>query len=370
MNDTSNKFVRDTTDFRIYFEGDDFFEDAFLDLEAARHSIYIEMYILEADVIGLKLKDILVRKLGQGLSVKLLIDGIGSLSLPQSYLEELRQLGAEAHIFHPFTILSPFRKRLNQRNHRKVVIIDQTVGYLGGMNFFKVLSRSAVGESRWRDTHVRTINIDLVNKLVYHFKRSTKELKHRSKRLERFSHHNDVIASGYHFQRNNIRRLIHRYIKKSRSSILISTAYFIPDLETIFHLMRSHKRGVDIKIITPAPECSDVKTVNRINGIILRYLIKRGIKVYYYQTRMMHAKSIIFDQQLVTVGSSNINYRSFFRDLEINLFLRKSQLVQSFISQFELDLKQSRPVTLEELNKRSWLDRIIDASLYLIRSFF
>lgn len=370
MNSTANKLVQDKTDFRIYFEGDDFFEDVFTDLEASSHSIYIEMYILEADVVGLRLKDILLRKSRQGVSVKLLIDGIGSLSLPHTYIEELRLSGADARIFHPFTILSPFRKRLNQRNHRKVVIIDQSIGYLGGMNFLKVLSQSAVGESRWRDTHVRTINVDLVNKLVYHFKRSIKELKHRSKRLERFSHHNDVIASGYHFQRNNIRRLIHRYIKKSQSSILINTAYFIPDIETIFHLVRSQKRGVEIKIITPAPECSDVKTVNRINRIIIKYLIKRGIKIYYYQTRMMHAKSIIFDQQLVTVGSSNINYRSFFRDLEINLFIRKSQLVQSFINQFEIDLSQSRAVTIEELNKRSWLNRIIDASLYLIRSFF
>lgn len=354
---------------QFYSEGDDYLEALGHDLAAARFSIYIESYILADDAVGRKIQRLLIEKAAQGVRVKLLIDGIGSAELPDSFLNELKNAGVAVKIYHPLKFHSRFLDRLNKRDHRKLVIIDAATAYLGGMNLHHALSQKHFGEGRWRDTQIR-LQGPLVNKLVYHFKRAFKILRFRSRRLERLQAKNDITVSGRWLGRNKIRRLLHNFIDQSLTHIGITCAYFIPDMETILKLIRARKRGASVQIITNGPEHCDVAPVPRINRPLLRFLIKRGVEVYYYQDRMLHAKTAVFDGFAGTVGSANMNYRSFFRDLEINMFFREKKYVEQLRAQFAADLSHSRLVTTAELKNIPWWRRLVDAFWYLLRSFF
>lgn len=352
----------------FYFEGDDYFHDLWEDLNGAEHTIFIEVYIIDPDAIGLKLKEILIHKALQGVNVKLMYDALGSRSLPDEYKKDLTDAGVAVRVFHRFNFLKPILSKINKRDHRKLIIIDSKIAYMGGMNLSQHPSRRYMGEKRWRDTQVRLVG-QLVDKLVYHFKRSFRILRFRSKRLERMNAANDILATRNHFGKNQIRKFIHRYIRQSHHKIQITTAYFVPDLETLFLLARAKKRGVHVQILTNG-EANDVPLINRINRPLLKYLLKRGVEVFFFKGRMLHAKSLVFDHRVATVGSSNLNYRSFFRDREINFFFRQESWIKKIEDQFEQDLKESRPVSLHELKDISWMDKIKDWVFYLIRSFF
>ncbi|OVE82794.1 hypothetical protein BVY03_00050, partial [bacterium K02(2017)] len=304
-----------------------------------------------------------------GLNIKMHIDAMGSRLLSQNYIDHLKQNGIIFKFYHPFRFNHSFLKHINKRDHRKIIIIDSTIAYIGGMNLFSLISHQYNGKQAWRDSHVKILG-HMVDKLTYTFKRNFNEIKHRSKRFERFSSHNDIVSTTNRFGRNYIRHFIHRYIKRSKKEIGITMAYFIPDLQTILLLIRAHKRGVKVHIITNSPEQCDVALVNRINRPILKYLIKKGLKVYYYKNRMLHAKSIYFDDKFATIGSSNMNYRSFFRDLEVNAFLRQEKWVDHLKTQFKQDLQNSRQVELKELKNISIWNKAVDMFFYMIRSFF
>jgi len=351
-----------------YFEGDEFLDNLWSDVKNAKHSVFVESYILAYDRVGKEFCALLIDKAKEGLIVKVLVDAIGSFELPKSHIQEMRNAGIKVRIYRPFRLFSRFFN-LNKRDHRKLIIIDSIVAYMGGMNIHEKISKKIMGENRWRDTHIKVVG-PMVEKLIYYFKRSFKIIRFRSKRIERLSSGDDIVATGRVIGRNKIRGLIHRYIRRSRFKVCISSAYFIPDTETIIALKRARKRGARIQIITNSIELSDVRIVNRINRHLLRYLIKNGVEIYFYKKRMMHAKSMVFDDRVATVGSSNINYRSFFRDLEINAFFRGNEDVHILLNQFSEDIKNSRLVTFKELKNIPWYDKVIDAMWYLIRSFF
>jgi cardiolipin synthase len=249
-----------------------------------------------------------------------------------------------------------------------MVIIDSKVGFIGGMNFSAVHSQELSGLTRWRDTQARFTG-KMVDKMVYFFKRSVREIKHRSFRMERFASENDVVSTQIYLGRNHIRRFFHRYIRRSHHLIAISTAYFVPDVLTTYLLVRAVKRGVRVMVLTNI-DVSDVPAVRRVNRPILQYLAHHGVEVYSFLTRVMHAKTTFFDDRFAMLGSANINYRSFFRDLEICAFLRKEWAVSLLKEQFEKDLRESRLVSFAELKDISWWDRLLDKFFYLMRSFF
>jgi cardiolipin synthase A/B len=352
---------------QFFFEGDAYYKQLWDDIENAKHSILIEMYILANDEIGEKLKILLIAKADQGLKIRLMIDAIGSSDITPEYINELKQHHIEVKVFHPLRLFPIFKSTINKRNHRKVIVIDRRVGYLGGFNLSRENSKALFGEKRWRDTQIR-LQGHMVDKLTYYCLRSFKVIRFRSRRQEKFFGNNDILATRNLFGVNPIRKYFHRYIRRSKNYIYIATAYFVPNLETMYLLTRARKRGVKVVIITNG-ENSDVPTVSRVNRPLLKYLIKRGVEIYDYSERMMHAKTAIIDGKIATVGSVNINYRSFFRDHEICAFLRRESWIKTLQSQFEEDLSLSKPITLESL-KQSFFGKIVDGLFYLIRSFF
>lgn len=352
--------------FEFYFEGDEYFGALWDDLKAACHMIWVEIYILADDEIGRKLTSILVEKAAAGVSVNLMCDGMGSYELSHAFLQKLREAGVSVRIYHPIRL---FNTRWNRRNHRKIVVIDENIAYLGGFNFHRESSREFFGERRWRDTQVR-ITGSLVGKILYYMRRAFGERVHfDDDDGPGFSHLNDVITNQNRYGFNHVRRFYLRYIRRARHIIRISTAYFVPDLKLIYYLLRARHRGVRVQIITSG-KISDVPIIRRVNRIILRQLVLHGIEIFDFTHRMMHAKTAIFDDRIATVGSCNLNHRSLFLDLEMNLFLRENRYARLFIEQHEKDLAESSPVTLEDLNRLSFIDRILDKIFYWLRGFF
>lgn len=350
---------------RVFVEGDDYYQALWQDLAQAQHDIRIEIYILAADEIGSQLADILIARVQAGVRVRILCDGMGSYELPGWYLQKLRDGGIEIKIYHPIRL---FNTRWNRRDHRKIVIIDEKIAYLGGFNFHRECSRKIFGDKRWRDTQVRVTGI-LAEKLLYFVRKTFGEPVIKRDDLLRFSHINDIVTNQNRYGLNHIRRFYLRYIRRARRIIRLTTAYFVPDLKLIYYLLRAKRRGVRVQIITSGKN-SDVPLIRRVNRIILRQLIRHGIEIYDFATRMMHAKTAVFDDRIATVGSANLNHRSLFLDLEMNIFLRDARTAALIASQHERDLSECHPVTLEELDRVTWLDRILDKIFYWLRGFF
>jgi cardiolipin synthase len=353
---------------QFFFEGDEYYESLWQDLRAAQRSIYIQAYMLAADTVGKHLKAILIAKAITGIDVRLSYDGIGSYGLARAFIDDLRKAGVKTREHHPVGFFNLFQQTIYRRDHRKVLLIDDDIGYLGGFNLHEMSSFKHFGKKRWRDTQIRVTG-EWVTHLRYYVHNSFGLSTGMPKRFRPHARANVILLNHGPRAGNPIRRMFHRNIRRARSAISITTAYFVPDLRTMFLLWRARKRGVAVTIIT-ARDVIDVTTVNRANRWLMRFLIKRGIRIFCFTTRMLHAKTAYFDGAIGTVGSSNVNYRSFFWDVEINAFFRHEKWVQQLIDQQVKDLDECREITLGELDNVPWWQRAVDAVFYLIKSFF
>lgn len=359
---------------QLFHSGDSFFETLWHDLEHAQQAIWIEIYLWANDAIGKKLQSILMQKAKAGLDVRVIVDAIGSRDLNEVFINELKNSGVKfkrfnpLRLFNPIHLFTPSQWQINRRNHRKVVIIDQQIAFTGGINFHEKESEKSCSHKAWRDSGLR-LEGPLAKQLAHLFLKTIHHFPSFSKRNP--PQGIDFIAAVTNrFGRNSIRKFILRYVRRAKKEVFITTAYFVPDWETLFVMARALKRKTKITIITNSEKNSDVSMVPKINRPLIKFLIKRGAKVYYYKDRMIHAKTITFDNSVATLGSCNMNYRSFFRDLELNLFFHRKKVVHELKSQFKKDLQNSVPVTLEDLRYRSLTDRLVSSFFYLLRSFF
>lgn len=353
---------------QFFFEGDDYYEALWHDLRAAKRSIYLQVYLLADDAIGGHLAAILKARALEGLDIRLTVDGIGSMELPESYLASLRTTGVRVKVYHPLKIFTVFQKTLFRRDHRKVILIDDTIGYLGGFNLHEKSSQKYARELRWRDTQLRITGpwVHTLKKYVHH---AFGFFLNMPRSFRPHIHLNVILATFGPRAGNPIRRLFHRSIRKTKKTLTITTAYFVPDLRTLYLLVRAAKRGVAVTVIT-ARDVIDVSLVNRANRWLLAFLLRRGVVVHCFKGRMLHAKTAHFDNLMGTVGSSNVNYRSFFWDKEINAFFRNAKWVHELAEQTQKDLLECRPLTLKELDNVSLGQRFLDGIIYLIKSFF
>lgn len=353
----------------LFFDGDSYFEDLCHEIQKAQYSIAIEVYILADDDVGQKLLQELIVACERGVVVRLMVDAMGSRHLKYSKIQKLKAQGLIIKRYHVYSWLNPFSKKLNKRDHRKLVIIDQKTAYIGGMNFHEDESYKHNPPIPWVDVQVK-ITGELLPKLNYLFLRQFFRFYPKNRSLEKPKFPNDVIVSGFYFRRSRFKRFLIYQIKSAKQNIRILTAYFVPDLETIYHLIQASQRGVTIEVITSSHKTSDVPFVNRIHQPIIKFLIQNDIQVYYHHKKMIHSKVCGFDNKVVTVGSSNLNHRSFFIDLEIDYISRNPETVEKLKSHFQ-DLKQDcNQVTVEQIQNRTLWNKWIDGLLFLIRRYF
>ncbi len=352
----------------VLFDGDAYFESLFAEWARATRTIDFETYIFDNDQIGNEVVQELRKAAGRGVRVRLLVDGIGSSGWWQTRGVELQRTDIDVRVYHPLLttqlwrrlmidlgFIRPERKpkrslvlrRLNRRNHRKVSVIDGQVGFVGSVNVSDCHVKRFWGPTAWRDTCVRLEGpgtVELQNAFEHAWQRSQLVASPRKLKI-RFSFRRRVIPTSKPVNLNYTRKLrkqsrIHfmQSLEKAEQRIWISNAYLAPSSYIVRGLRRAASRGVDVRVLVPAQ--SDVWFMSLIARAYHRPLLKGGVRIFEYQPRILHAKSLVVDQEAI-IGSSNLNRRSILHDLEVDVRLDKLESVQKMSDRYTFDLSQS-----------------------------
>jgi len=373
---------------QLYFNGDEYFRDVLTALANAKSEVFIESYIFNMDPIGLRILGRLKELSEQGVQVHLTVDGVGSFN----WLPGLRDYCNTHHIgfrvYHPMPIRMQYLKKIswkylrrilfflrraNKRNHRKIILIDGKVAFLGSLNIAQVHTKEFMGDQAWRDTGIR-----LEGPPLEFLRKSCQKVWSRSRFLGRTffrlrSRHNQQLKQRpsqelrlnftIRWRVSLLRDLNHR-IRRAEKRVLITNAYFLPRKSILRSLRKAAEKGIYVGICVPAH--GDVASVKWASRFLYFRLITAGIHIFEYEPRMMHAKTLIIDEW-ATVGSHNLNHRSLLHDLEVEAVLTDEISIGQLLQQWDQDIKLSHPITLGDLGKMSWYHRIFARFAYWFR---
>jgi len=360
---------------RVFVNGDEFFSELGASIDAAQSSVDLESYIFASDSIGERVLAALERAVVRGVRVRLLVDGIGSSSWSAALRERTKKAGIQFRIFHELPWErwwqgrepSPRRRkvrnllrRLNNRNHRKVCIIDSTRAFVGSMNVIDYHVPSVSGARTWRDTGALVEGRD-VEVLTRSFeltwfgplRRLALRLRGASRRVQ--SSELVKLNIRRRQRRENYLDLLLRIVGAERR-VWITNAYFVPDGSLTRALAAAAEGGVDVRILVP--QFSDVWFIPWVASAFHLGLLRAGVRVFEYTGTVLHAKTMILDDWAL-VGSSNLNHRSLLHDLEADVVLPAERDRTALERQFLIDLDSSEEVTLETWQRRPWLERTI-----------
>lgn len=365
----------------VFNDGDSYFNALESEIQAARRNISIESYIFATDRLGERILSALAEAAQRGVTVRLIIDGVGSYTWLPRIRDRAQASGIELKVFHEVPwqrwlrraresqVQSPVTnwfRRLNNRNHRKLCIIDDRRAFVGSMNVIEYHVPSYVGPTAWRDTTVLVEGRE-VSVLVSSFNElwNSERKGFRLRRRKRLTSSGDLILLNVQRKQRseNYLDLLVRMLA-ARERIWIENAYFVPDGSLIRVLRVAAESGVDVKIVVPA--FSDVVFIPWIASAFHLGLLKAGVQVFEYTKSVLHAKTMIIDQWGL-VGSSNLNHRSLLHDLEVDAVLTDAESCRSLREQFELDLSNCRQITLENWKQRPLLERLIGRMLLAVR---
>lgn len=353
-------------DVQILADGEAAFAAFIEAISAARQHIHLETYILRNDEIGAKISGLLKTKAGEGVKVRVIYDALGSRALSASYLSELREAGVKIEPFFPVR-LTFLQNKINYRNHRKILVVDGEVGFVGGLNIGdEYLGRDpAIG--RWRDNHLR-----LQGNAVYFLQRIflqdwyfiTKEsLEDNFPCLfpaEGYPGDKvvQITASGPDTHWETIMQVYYYAIATAQKSIYLVSPYFVPNESILTALQTAALSGVDVKILLPAK--SDHKIVELAARSYLEELMETGVEIYLYQNGFLHSKLLMIDGLIASVGSANMDQRSFNLNFEVNALLYSEELTQRLERDFREDLLHSERLALEAFKERPLLQRVLE----------
>lgn len=341
---------------KILNGGREKFKELFEAVRNATSSIHLEYYILENDRIGRRLCNLLKERAREGVEVRFIYDDVGSWNLKRKYVKELRDAGIDIRPFMP--VAFPwFTSKANYRNHRKIVVIDGKIGFTGGLNIAeRYLKGTKIGP--WRDTHLR-IEGDAVNALQAVFVTdwyfvSDKELLADDKYFPQSRINTQspvqIAVSGPDSDWASIMQAFFAAMTKAQRSIHIITPYFLPNQAILTALKVAALSGVDVKIILPYK--SDSKVTHWASRSYISELLEAGIKVYFYCKGFNHSKILIVDDIFASVGSANMDMRSFEDNFEVSALMYDKRIVEELNVMFERDLDNSVLIT-----KGAWAER-------------
>ena len=326
------------------------------DIEGARHHINMLFFKFEDDAAGRRIADALIRKAEDGVQVRLIYDDAGNLMVPRRFYRRLRQHGIKVRGF--MRIFLPILSRdYNSRNHRKVVVIDGEVGYMGGMN---IAQRYAEGLrwGIWRDTHIR-ITGPAVSELQTSFLTDWKFTKGDEPNLDSMYPYNppcgntlmQIVTGGPMDKWNVMMQAYMTAIASARSYAYLQSPYFIPPEPLMRVLQNAALSGVDVRVMIPYRGDKGILPPLASKSYIADALAS-GMKIYFFRKGYMHAKTLVIDDSFVTIGSTNIDFRGFEQDFEINAFLYDEVLACQQRDIFLQDPNDSLLITLEEWETR------------------
>lgn len=371
-------------EYEPFFETDAYYDSALREIENARSEILFESYIFETGNIGRTVLRALVAARKRGLEVTLSVDGVGSWNDMNEIRDTCLRNDIHLHVYHPVWLLpaegwsspqawrehwSGFFRRINRRNHRKIIVIDRRIVYLGSANVSDVHSIRESGRSAWRDTSIRvaaresTVEIrELAETLIHSHRRTLMPLlpwrgpSRRTPSLFR-------IDNSRREKKRLLWDLLGRF-RAARQRILITNAYFVPRSKLLKALASAARSGVQVELCLPMR--TDVPFVRWAAYHVYRFLLRAGVRIFEYQPSIMHAKTMIIDEAVV-IGSFNLNHRSALHDLECEALIIDSALRHKMLEQWQNDLARSKEVTLDTLYNLSWGHRAVSKLFFWFR---
>jgi len=348
----------------ILNNGTETFPAIFNAIKNAKHHIHLEYYMIEEGIIGNQLKDLLIEKAKQGIEIRLIFDDVGSWNISNKYIKELINAGIEAHSFIPVRF-PRFAQRINFRNHRKIVIVDGTIGFLGGLNIADRYMYGIPDIGFWRDTHLMlegTAVGSLQVVFLTDWQFVTNKLLDNCIYFPRYESKENTLVqiatSGPDSDWESIMQTFFYAIATARRYLYISTPYFIPN-ESIFTAIKTASlSGVDVKIILPSK--SDSKLTFFGSMSYLEELLEANVSINMYNKGFTHSKILIVDDVFSSVGTANMDLRSFDQNFEVNALIYDEKIAKELKSSFMEDLSHCDKLTLEEFKDRPFIKRIAE----------
>lgn len=354
--------ITDDNDVKLLINGENKFPEVLDALRNAKHHIHIEYYIFDNDEIGGILMDIMVEKAKQGVEVRFIYDDFGSREIRKPQMKRLREAGVAVFPFYKIKLIA-LANRLNYRNHRKIIVVDGNIGFVGGINVSDKYINREDGQNNlfWRDTHLR-IEGSAVATLQYIFMGdwnycAGEELKPNisffPERKQRKSNSDKIVqiaASGPDSDTPLIQQTLLRAINLAKVEILITTPYFIPGESIMDSLVVVAASGVKVKLLVPG--ISDSLLVNFAARANYARLLAAGAEIYFYQKGFVHAKTMVVDNQLAMVGTANMDIRSFDLNFEVNAIVYDETIARELRQAFYEDIKYAR-----KIDPKQWLER-------------
>lgn len=353
----------------MYTDGYAMLQALMHEISLAKHHIHLQFYIFENDPVGRLLRDLLIDKAREGVKIRLLYDDVGCWKVNRLFYDEMLCEGIEVQSF--LKVRFPrFTSKVNYRNHRKIAIIDGKVGFIGGMN---IAERYLKGFSWgiWRDTHLR-----IKGKAVYGLQTSfltdwyfvDRMLLTSSEYFPKIEEEGDVVAQivtsdpvgGWH----DIMQGLVKALCSAKRYFYIETPYLLPTDEVIIALQTAALAGVDVRIMLP--KRADAFIIHKGSLSYLDELMRAGVKVYLYRKGFLHSKVWVSDDEWASVGSTNMDFRSFEHNFEVNAFLYYREMALRLKEIFLADQKNSLSLSRKIWSKRSWKSKITESIVRLL----
>jgi cardiolipin synthase len=333
-------------EFKFFDDPLKFYNAMLSDIENARHYIYLETYRFNNDSIGIKFRDALTRKSAEGVEIKLLMDSWGT-SLPSAFFSEFQNNGGELRYFLKIKFFWDFFTRNHRRNHRKLLIIDDVISYIGSANLTDY-------SLNWRESMMRIrSNLAATFKKVFlqHYKIYNKYVFEKLINIRKINYEGcEILRDVPSLTKQRIRKRYIELIRTANKEVIIETPYFLPSFFVRKALSDAAKRGVEVTVIMP--KHSDVGLIDLLRNRNLGPLHKNGVRLLFYTPHNLHAKLLMVDKEIFSVGSPNFDYRSFRFQHEIVLVGRDRNAIDQIAHHVSLTIKNS-----EEFNYEIWVRR-------------
>lgn len=354
----SKAYLTEHNELSILHNGSEAFPVIKQELEAAKDHIHFAFYIIEDDGIGNEIKEILMKKAREGVEVRLIYDGVGSWTLSNRYINDLRRSGVSIHPFRPVNF--PFlTSKVNYRNHRKIIVVDGQIGFLGGIN---ISDKYLYGDKHlgfWRDTHLKLAG-DAVSSLQTVFLTDWYFVSGVYLKDQRYFPPHDIkeqklvqiVASGPDSEWASIMQAYFAAITTARNHIYITTPYFTPNRSILTALKTAALSGKDVRMLLPSKSDAPMLFWNSMSYV--QELLQAGVRVYLYKKGFNHSKVLTVDSVFSSIGSANMDIRSFDQNLEVNALIYNEEASKQMEEKFFEDLEESVELDLATFYQRAF----------------
>lgn len=358
----SNAILTNNNEVKVLHNGQETFPEIFRCIEQAKHHIHLEYYIVEDDIIGNYLRELLIIKAKEGVEVRFIYDDVGSWQLKRKFIRSMSDAGVKADCF--MRVRFPnLTSKVNYRNHRKILVVDGETAFVGGLNFADRYQDGVPGIGPWRDTHLKVTgggatSLQIIFMADWYF--VSKEIFRGENYFKPFESGDgklvQISASGPDSDWESIGQAYFSAIASATDYVYISTPYLMPTADIMTALKTSALGGIDVRIIVPG--LSDAVTSKWGTNSYIEELLESGVKIYFYKAGFIHSKVIVVDGIFSSVGTANLDFRSLETNFEVNAMIYDEEIASILTNQFLDDQDKSEAVIIEEWIKRPRMNKI------------